>query len=111
MNQHTHTHHPIKGQSQSYLSPHLYEFDHLQRLFNIGDLLAQTRRPSLCVDLHELVLGDHLLERAQCGLNVCARGNVVCYIVDEGCHGDAPGVCLGVYRAGDVSLMAQTWEK
>lgn len=79
------------------IAAHLQKLDHFQRLFDIRDLFTEARRPSLCVYFHKLVFGDHLLEGAERGLDVCARRDVVGYIVDEGSDGDTARVSLGVY--------------
>lgn len=75
----------------------LEEGHHLQRLFDVRDLVAQADGAVLCVHLHELVLGDHLLEVAERLFDVGAGGDVVGDIVDEGGDGDAAGVRLGGY--------------
>jgi hypothetical protein len=59
----------------------------------------------LGVDLHELVLGDHLLERAEGRLDLLAGGDIVADIVDEGCDGDSARVGLCCCDAGGVSLV------
>ena len=72
-----------------------------QRLPDIRNLVPQPLTPPLRVDFHELVLGDHLLERAQRRLDFGARRDVVGYIVDKGCDGDAArvgGCCWSVVR-------------
>lgn len=83
-----------------YLRAQLQEPHHLQRLPDIRDLLPQTLAAALGVHLHELVLGDHLLEGAEGRLDFLARGDVVADIVDEGCDGDPARVGLCCYRAG-----------
>lgn len=79
------------------IAAHLKKLDHFQRLLDIRNLFTEASRPSLCVYFHKLVFGDHLLEGAECGLDVCARRDVVGYIVDEGSDGDTARVGLGVY--------------
>lgn len=81
----------------THILPHLQKPNHIQRLLNIGDLLAQAYRAPLRVDFHELVLGDHLLEATEGGLDVVARGDVVGDIIDERGDGDPAGVCFGCY--------------
>lgn len=88
-----------------YLLAQLQEPHHLQRLFDIGNLLAQALGPPLGVHLHELVLGDHLLEGAEGRLNFVAGGDVVANIVDEGGDGDPARVGLCCYRAGLEGLI------
>lgn len=56
----------------THLLPQLQKPHHLQGLLDIGDLLAQTLPAALGIDLHELVLGDHLLEGAEGGLDLVA---------------------------------------
>jgi hypothetical protein len=59
----------------------------------------------LGVDFHELVLGDHLLERAEGRLDLLAGGDVVADIVDERGDGDSSRVRLCCRGAGGgVSL-------
>lgn len=82
-----------------YLSPQLQKPNHLKRLLNIRDLLTKAHRAPLCVHFHKLVLGDHLLEAAEGGFDIFARGDVVGDVVDEGGYGDPAGVCLGFYCA------------
>lgn len=84
----------------SYLLAQLQEPHHLQRLFDIRDLLAQALAAALRVHLHELVLGDHLLEGAEGRLDFLAGGDVVADIVDEGGDGDPARVGFCCYRAG-----------
>ena len=81
----------------THILPHLQKPDHIQRLLDIGDLLAQAYRASLRVDFHELVLGDHLLEATEGGFDIFARGDVVGDIIDERGDGDPARVCLGCY--------------
>lgn len=89
-----------------YLLAQLQEPHHLQRLFDIGDLLAQALAAALRVHLHELVLGDHLLEGAESGLDFLAGRDVVADIVDEWGDGDPARVGLCCYRAvGGVSFL------
>lgn len=57
----------------NYLFAQDQESHHVQGLSNIGDLLAQSLAAALGVHLHKLVLGDHLLESAECGLDIIAR--------------------------------------
>lgn len=82
------------------LSPILHKPNHIQRLFNIRDLLAQSLAPSLRVYFHELVFRDHFLEGSEGGFDFCARRDIVAYIVNEGGDGNAAGVCLRCYCAG-----------
>jgi hypothetical protein len=82
-----------------YLLAQCQEPDHLQSLSDIWDLLAQSLAAALSVRLHELVLGDHLLEVAESGLDFLAGGNVVANIVDERCDGNSARVGLCCYRA------------
>lgn len=56
----------------THLFPQLQKPHHLQGLLDIGDLLAQSLPAALGVDLHELVLGDHLLEGSEGGLDLVA---------------------------------------
>jgi hypothetical protein len=93
------------GCGDIYLLAQLQEPHHLQRLFDIGNLLAQTLGPALGVHLHELVLGDHLLEGAEGRLDFLAGGDVVADIVDEGGDGDPARVGLCCYRAGLEGLV------
>lgn len=86
-----------EGGTSTHILPHLQEPDHVQRLLDIGDLLAQTYCAPLRVDFHELVLGDHLLEATESGLDVVARGDVVGDIIDKRGDGDPAGVSLGCY--------------
>lgn len=89
----------------NYLLAQLQKPNHLKRLLDIGDLLAQSLATALGVDLHELVLGDHLLERAEGRLDLLAGGDVVADIVDEGGDGDSARVGLCSCGAGGgVSL-------
>ena len=83
-----------------YLSPQLQKPNHLKRLLNIRDLLTKAHCAPLCVHFHKLVFGDHLLEAAEGGFDIFARGDVVGDVVDEGGYGDPAGVCLGCYCAG-----------
>lgn len=96
-----------RGGGDIYLLAQLQEPHHLQRLLDIGDLLPQTLAAALGVHLHELVLGDHLLEGAEGRLDFLAGGDVVADIVDEGCDGDPARVGLCCYRAvgGGVSFL------
>lgn len=81
----------------THLPSNLQKPDHLQRLLDIWDLLAQAHCAPLRVDLHELVFRDHLLEAAEGGLDVFARGDVVADIIDEGGDGDPARVCLSFH--------------
>ncbi len=56
----------------THLFPQLQKPHHLQGLLDVGDLLAQSLPAALGVDLHELVLGDHLLEGPEGGLDLVA---------------------------------------
>lgn len=62
----------ISEYNSTHLFPQLQKPHHLQGLLDIGDLLAQSLPAALGVDLHELVLGDHLLEGAEGGLDLVA---------------------------------------
>lgn len=92
-----------------YLLAQLQEAHHLQRLSDIRDLLAQSLAAALGVHLHELVLGDHLLEGAEGWLDLLAGGDVVADIVDEGGDRNPARVGLCCYRAkleGSVLVLA-----
>ena len=88
---------PSHYRTTTYLFAQLQEPHHLQCLLDVGDLLPQSLHAPLCVHLHELVFGDHLLEAAQGGLDFCAGGDIVADIVDEGGNGDSPRVGLRCY--------------
>ena len=90
---------PFSSVAAEYLFAQLQEPHHLQRLLDIWNLLAQPLPAALGVHLHELVLGDHLLERAEGRLDLGAGGDVVADIVDEGRYGDPVRVCLCCDRA------------
>lgn len=87
-----------------YLSPQLQKPNHLIRLLDIRDLLTKAHCAPLCVHFHKLVFGDHLLEAAEGGFDIFARGDVVGDVVDEGSYGDPAGVCLGCYCAGHCQI-------
>lgn len=75
----------------AYLS-HLQKPNRIQRLLDIRHLVLEPHHSSLEVLLHELVLGDQLLEAPQGGLDVGARCDIVLDLVDEGRLGDSSGV-------------------
>lgn len=75
----------------SYLS-HLQEPHRVQGLLDIRHLILQAHHSSLEVLLHELVLGNQLLEPPQGGLDVRARRDIVLDLVDKGRLGDTSGV-------------------
>jgi hypothetical protein len=54
-----------------------------------------------------LILGDHLLKRAEGRLDLVARGNVVTDIVDEGRYGDSARVGLCCCRPGDMEGLVE----
>ena len=87
----------------THLFPQLQKPHHLQGLLDVGDLLAQSLTPPLCVDLHELVFGDHLLEGAEGGFDLCTRRDVVGDIVNEGRDRDAAGVCFTCCCTSDIN--------
>ena len=62
---------------------------------------------SLRVDFHELILGDHLLERAESGLDLGAGGDVIGDIVDEGGFGDPARIALcPLFAVGWMDVLA-----
>jgi hypothetical protein len=91
--------HRYSDGASCYLLAQCQESHHFQGLSDIGDLLAQSLSAALSVHLHELVLGNHLLEVAEGGLDLLAGGNVVANIVDERCDGNSARVGLCCYRA------------
>lgn len=60
-----------EGKKPTYISLQFQKPNHLQCLLDIGDFLAEALCAPCRVHFHELVLGDHLLERAKGGFDLC----------------------------------------
>ena len=69
----------------------------LKRLLDVGDFLLQTRRTSLRVDFHELILADHLLEALHRAINLRSRGDIVLDFVHKRRLRDTAGICRRIF--------------
>lgn len=86
--------------------------DHLQRLGDIGDLLLEALAPLRRADLHELVLGDGLLELLQRRHHILVSAtDKLGHVRDKRGRGDAPLLRRGVHGHRGRWAPARAWSR